>query len=300
MTWANTAILGAATLAVVNILDSRLLSKLMPSLRAFLVPVSIMFLIQGLILYFLFPFPEDTGLLPMVVTVVSGIFRSVAIAIMLANLKKAEVSRVVPVVYTYPIFVAIMAIPLLGETLYYLEWLAIIIVVAGAVLISAQQSPSGATTWSVKALLLLFGASLLLALADIASKYALNYMSFWNMFSVTSFCVSGIYLIMSIRPHVLRELRDMKRRNSTMGLVIFNEILAALGIILQFWALERGPVYLVSTITSSRPMFVVIFALILSRLAPTFLEWQPGKGKLPLRLVAIAIIVGGMVIIQLI
>ena len=84
-----------------------------------------------------------------------------------------------------------------------------------------------------------------------------------------------------------------------MGLVIFNELLAPLGIILQLWALERGPVYMVSTITSSRPMFVVIFALILSRLAPNFLDWQPGKGKLPLQLVAIAMIVGGMVIINL-
>ena len=143
MTWANMAILGAATLAVVNILDSRLLSKLMPSLRAFLLPVSIMFMISGLLLYFLFPFPENTGLLPIVITVISGIFRSVAIAIMLSSLKKAEVSRVVPVVYTYPIFVAIMAIPLLGESLHYMEWLSISIVVAGAVMISAQQSPSG-------------------------------------------------------------------------------------------------------------------------------------------------------------
>jgi len=218
---------------------------------------------------------------------------------MLYSLKRAEVSRVIPVVYTYPIFVAIIAVPLLGETLYYLQWLAIIIVVIGAVMVSAQQSPSGATTWQGKPLLILFGSSLLFALADIASKYALNYVSFWNMFSISAICMSGIFLLVSIRPHILRQLSNMKGRNSTIGLLVLNETLAPIGILLSFWALERGPVSLVSTIVSSRPMFVVLFALILSRISPTFLEWHPGKGRLPLRLIATAMIISGITIIHL-
>ena len=299
MNWASVAILSTATFAVVNTIDSHLLSKRMPSLRAFLLPVSIFHLVYGLLLFYLVPLPEGIGILPVLVAVVSGIFRTIAVTIILYNLQKEEVSRVIPVVYTYPIFVAIMAVLFMGETLGYLQWLAIIIVVAGAVMVSVRQSPSGSTIWLGKPLLLLFGSSLLLAMADVTSKYALAYISFWNMFSLTAFCISGIFLLVSMRPRILSQLSSMERRNSAIALLAFNEILAPVGIVLLFWALERGLVSLVSTISSSRPVFVVIFALILSRILPGFMEWQPGKGILALRLVAIAMIFGGITIIYL-
>ena len=91
----------------------------------------------------------------------------------------------------------------------------------------------------------------------------------------------------------------MKQRNSAIALLVLNETLAPIGIVLSFWALERGPVSLVSTIVSSRPIFVVMYALILSRISPMFLERQPGKGMLALRLVATAMIVSGIAIIYL-
>ena len=299
MNWASVAILSTATFAVVNTIDSHLLSKRMPSLRAFLLPVSIFHLFYGLLLFYLVPLPEGIGILPVLVAVVSGIFRTIAVTIILYNLQKEEVSRVIPVVYTYPIFVAIMAVLFMGETLGYLQWLAIIIVVAGAVMVSVRQSPSGSTIWLGKPLLLLFSSSLFFAMADITSKYALAYISFWNMFSLTAFCISGIFLLVSMRPRILSQLSSMERRNSAIALLAFNEILAPVGIVLLFWALEKGPVSLVSTISSSRPVFVVIFALILSRILPGFMEWQPGKGMLALRLVAIAMIFGGITIIYL-
>jgi len=299
MSWANIAILSATILGMVNIIDSHLLSKRMPGLRAFLLPVAVVHLIYGLIVFTLFPLPVGIGTWPLLVAITSGILRSLALTPMLYIMKSEEVSRVAPVVYTYPVFVAIMAAPLLGETLHYLEWLAIIIVVTGAVMISIKQGPVGSTTWLGKPFLVLFGSSLLMAMADIAGKYALAYISFWNMFSLSVFCMSGIFLLVSIRPHTLRQLMNMKRRNSALALLAVNETLAPTAIALQFWALERGPVSLVSTIAGSRPIFVVMFALILSRISPKFLQWQLGRGALALRLVATAMIVGGITIIHL-
>ncbi|MFQ6122199.1 MAG: EamA family transporter [Dehalococcoidales bacterium] len=299
MNWASVAILSTATFAVVNTLDSHLLSKRMPGLRAFLLPVGIFHFAYALLSFYLIPLPEGVSVLPILVAVASGIFRTAAITLILYNLRREEVSRVIPVVYTYPIFVAIIAVPLLGETLTYLHWLAIIIVVAGAVMISIRQGSTGTTIWLGKPLILLFGSSLLLALADITSKYALTYISFWNMFSLTAFCISGIFLLVSVRPHILSQLGNLKQKSSTIVLIILDEIFAPTGSVLLFWALERGLVSLVSTIASSRPIFVVVFALILSRVLPGFLEWQPGKGMLVLRFVATAMIVGGVAIIYL-
>ncbi len=299
MTWVTTAILSAAIMGMVNIFDSHLLTKRMPSLRAYLLPGGMIYLFYAFILLAMFPLPENTGILPILIAATSGLLRFGAISIMLYSLKREEVSRVIPVVYTYPIFVAIMAMPLLGESVLYLEWLAIVIVVAGAITISLKQSTSGSTIWQGKPFIILFGSSLLLAMSDITGKYALNYLSFWNMFSITTFGMAGLFMLISLRPHVIRQLAGIKNKGTTWSLLALNETLSPIGIGLSFWALQRGPVSLVSPILSSRPMFVVIFALIFSRILPKFLNWNPGEGRLPQRLIATAMIVGGIVIIHL-
>ncbi len=297
--WVSIAILSTAVLGLVNIFDSHLVSKRMPSLRAFLLPASIVILAYGLVLFYLFPLPEDIGIWPLTVTIASGIIRTISVTIMLYIMKKEEVSRIIPLVSTYPVFVAIMAVLFLGETLYYLQWIAIMIVVAGAVMVSARWSPGGSTTWLGASFFLLIGASLLMAVANVTAKYALAYVSFWNMYCIGAFCMSGLFLLISLRPHIFQEVGNMKQRASALTLVAVNETLVMIGAVLLFWAMERGPVSLVSTIVSSRSVFVVIYALILSRVSPIFLEWQYGRRMLTLRLIAITMIVGGIAIIYL-
>jgi drug/metabolite transporter (DMT)-like permease len=297
--WVNIAVISTAVLGAVNIIDSHLISKRMPSLQAFLLPAGIISLVYGLIIFSMFPLPDDIGIWPLIVTVASGMARTIALLILLYTLKMEEVSRVIPMASTYPVFVAIIAFPILGETLNYLEWIAVIIVVAGAAIVSTRRSSSGSTTWLGKAFFLLLGSSLLMAVANVSTKHALAHVSFWNMYCITVFCMSGIFILISLRPHTLNELGNMKQRNSTLTLLVLNEILVVIGVVLSFWAMERGSVSLVSTITSSRPIFVVVYALILSRTSPMFLEWQSGRIMLALRLVAVAMIVGGIAIIYL-
>ena len=297
--WVSIAIFGTAFLGLVNIIDSHLISRRMPSLRAFLLPVSFVTLIYALVLFYLFPLPEDIGIWPLTAAVASGIIRTISVTILLYTMKREEVSRVIPVASTYPVFVAIMAVLLLGETLYYLQWIAIIIVVAGAVIISSKRSAGGSTTWQGALFFLLIGSSLLMAVAHVTAKYALAYVSFWNMYCIGAFCMSGFFLLISLRPHILQELGNMKQRNSALTSIALNEALVMIGVVLLFWAIERGPVSLVSTIISCRPIFVVIYALILSRVSPMLLEWHYGRGMLALRLIAITMIIGGIAIIYL-
>ena len=84
-----------------------------------------------------------------------------------------------------------------------------------------------------------------------------------------------------------------------MGLLVFNETLAFAGIVLSLFAIASGPVSLVSTIIGSRPVFVLIFAIILSRVSPMFLLWHPGRRMLAFRVIATAMTVGGIALIHL-
>jgi len=299
MNWTCTAILSAAVFSLVSILDSYLLTRRMPGLRAFLLLSGVVYLAYGLILVYLFPLPDGIGIVPILVAIVSGIFRTAGVTIMIFTLKREEVSRVLPVYHTYPIFVAIIAIPLLGESLNYLQWLAIIIVVAAAAIISVEKSPSGSTSRLNRSFLLLFVSSLCMALSDTTSKYSLAYLSFWNVYTISMFCMCSIFWLVSIRPGTIKQLSEMERKGSTITILLCNEIIAPVAMGLMFWAQSRGPISLVSTILATRPTFVAIYSIILGLVFPGFLMRSSSRRVIIIRFIATILIVGSISIIYL-
>ena len=105
---------------------------------------------------------------------------------MFYGFSRLEVSRVIPIAHTYPVFVAIMASIFLGENLSAFQWGAIFITVGGAGLITT--SPGQQTTSTSKAfvyLLVLLG-SVLNAIANVTYKYALDGIEFWDLFANSS------------------------------------------------------------------------------------------------------------------
>ena len=85
----------------------------------------------------------------------------------------------------------------------------------------------------------------------------------------------------------------------TYALLSLNEGIAFSGIILSFWAMEQGPVSLVSTLLSTRPFFVFVYALVLSLVLPAVLEERLTKGVALVKLVSIGLIVGGVTLLTL-
>jgi drug/metabolite transporter (DMT)-like permease len=297
--WVTAAIATAAIMGVVAIIDSHLLARRFPSLSTFILPVGIIHLVVGLIVLGIRPFPEGVGTTPIIVAFASGIVRSVGALLMLNTMRSQEVSRIIPVVHTFPIFVAILAVPFLGETLGYLEWLSILITVAGAVLISVQFKGEGGRTRLNKSFVTLLGCSLLIGIANTAGKYALDHISFWNMYTVNAMCFAFVFLLISARPRVIKEIRNLNQRGLALGLLFINECIALVGIIMSFWAMQQGPVSLVSTIFSVRPAYVFIFALILSQVFPTVLEERLSKSIVIIKVISIGLIIGGVTLLTL-
>jgi len=300
MDWVTAALLSAVSIGVVNILDSHLITKRMPSLRAYLLIASFFVLGYSILIAVRAPLPEGIDAWPLAVAITSGLIRAAGLGILLYTLKTEEVSRVVPVVYAYPVLVAIMAVPILGESLGVLQWLAVLIVVGGAVLVAIKKNSEGIKGRLGKTFLLLVLASLSMALAEVAGKYTLDYISSWNLYWITALCVVFVFLAVSLRRSIIKQVSGVVRQVKTMLLVFTTETLAVVGMVLLFWALERGPVSLVSTISGSRPLFVFISAWLLSRFWKGFLLEDRTVGTaLAMRLLAIAMIVGGIAIIYL-
>jgi drug/metabolite transporter (DMT)-like permease len=271
----------------------------MPNLRVYLLPVGIIQLGFGLLILYLFPMPDGVSATPILVAIGSGFTRSLGLLLMLQAMRSQEVSRIIPVVNTFPIFVAILAVPLLGESLGYLKWLSILMTVAGAILISIRRNIEGQGASLHKSFTMLLGCSLFLGVANTASKYAMDYISFWNMYSISVICFCIVFLSLSVRPRILRELMDMKGRGLALALIIVNECIVMAGIILSFWAMERGPVSLVSTILGVRPFFVFIYALALSRIFPAVLNERISRSIATIKIISIGLIIGGVTLLTL-
>lgn len=298
MTWVHAALLSAAIMAVVNIFDSHLVSKRFSSIRMFMLLVGSIHLLYGVVMACVVPLPSGIDIYYPVMAVVSSLIRTGAIIILLDSLRHREVSTVVPIVYTYPIFVALIAFLVLGEQLGWQQWMAVVIVACGAVLISANREPSR-IYMSRRRSALIFVASLLFATADVTGKVALAQITFWNLFSVGAIVMGLAFLSIALRRSVIHGVWHLHERGKAAGLLGLNEVIAPVGIIVSYWALQHGPVSLVSTLLSSRPLFVLVFAIALSWFAPTFLFWSGGRRLVAVRIIATIMIVAGVGVIEM-
>ncbi|MDD4859673.1 MAG: EamA family transporter [Dehalococcoidales bacterium] len=299
MPWMTLALISTALMGVASVIDSHLLSKRLPSMRAFLLPVALIHLPVAIYVFFTYPLPQGVGYQPIMYAIIAGLVRSGAVLIMLYTLKSEEVSRVIPIIYTYPILVAVMAIWVFDESLSTVQWLAIFIVVAGTMMISFEKNPVPGKKLG-KSLAAMFISALLWAVSDIFRKNALTAgISPWNAFSLYEFCMIAVFLAVALRPAIIKQWRDHKEKKTALGYILLDETVSLVGIALQFWALNTGPVSLVSTIIGSRPVFVAVYSFVLGLFLPNFLIRTPNRFLMLTRLAATILIVVGINMINL-
>ncbi len=300
-TWSILAIASTVIAALVNVLDSHFLARRLPSLRSYLLVVNVFFVLIGFIFLALFPLPVGLGFRPVVSVLISAASRVASLVLMLGVLRKEEVVRVVPIASTVPIFVAILAVAFLGEYLTWMHWLAIFAVAGGVVLLSFKQGADGAVRFNLRPLIILLSASLLFAVGDITSKYALSYMSFWNSVAITAVFGSSLILIFCLRRSVFRELASVPHSRRLTAVIALVQILALGGIILGAWATQSGPVSLVAAIFSIKPLFVFFFAVVISQRLPGFIIMiDTSLREIATKVTATLVIVGGITAIVLI
>ncbi|MET0011835.1 EamA family transporter [Dehalococcoides mccartyi] len=300
MSWFFAALLATALLGVVNILDGHLLQKRFPSLKAFILPVGLLMVSYNLPLALVFPFAEGTPPDIILLAVTAGLLRAFSVYIMLFALKTEEVSRVIPIYYSYPIFVSLMAVPLLGESIGLLRWLAILAVVGGVILVSARKNGNGRPFRLGRTTVLLILAGLLISGSDVINKHVLEVITFWNSYWISGVCLALFLLAVSFRRSVFAELKGLAKPLLCYSLIVLDELFLFGGMLLLLWAIQHGPISLVSAISSTRPLFVLVYAFVLLRLIPGFLlEWPAGRRLRILQICGVVLTVGGIAAMNL-
>ena len=257
------ALLSAAIFGLVTVTDKRLISVNMPNISSFYFIIVITLYVHTGLAIIVFGIPDQLPLTHLLLAGIAGLFWGASLWTMFIGYRFEEASRASAVIHTFPVFVALLAVPFLGEILSIAQCLAILIVVVGAFSISLRSSAGNLFTIN-KAFPVLIAASILTALAHITGKYSLEKIEVEFVYAMRNFFMAT-FLAMFMRPKdtvtVIRALKNPQ----TLALVIVGEtILAPIGIFLNVAASSIGAISIVSTVTAARPFFVFLYGSILS------------------------------------
>jgi drug/metabolite transporter (DMT)-like permease len=226
---------------------------------------------------------------------VSGLAWGGAMVMFFRGYQMQEVSRASAVVFTFPVFVAMIATLFLGETLVPVQWAAIGLVVSGAILISLNGGPGSKSAKLARAFPILVGASLLTAIGHITSKYAVEELS---VATVSSFRFFGMAAVLAIswRPATFGHLRQALSSREALVLLLVGEVVLVPGaVLLMITATKLGPVSLVATITGTRPIFILLYSTLLSLPTLRVMSESVDPRSLTVKLVSVMMIIGGIV-----
>jgi len=183
-------------------------------------------------------------------------------------------TNVVSVIYTSPIFVAIMAVVFLGEQLTITNYVGILLLVSSAFLVLYRRI--GAKNVTLGIILVYAFAS---SVSRVVTKGALEGVDVWSYFFW--FLVGGIIgttILAGLRPKsVSAAVRKLDARLSL--LIVATTALGSLGLVFLYSAFSLGSVALASGLSAIQPTLVFVYSAILVRLRPDAIPTERISGR---------------------
>lgn len=224
----------------------------------------------------------------------SGLVFTISVIPYLVAIKHDEISRVVPLWQFIPIFTLILASIFLGEKPSTNSYIAFILLVAGGFLISIKDVKN---TFTIRpSFWLMFLSSFLFATEDVIAKYIFSNTSYWQGFIWIRVFSLFIVLLFLLFAHYRNDFfKFVKTIKAKSFLVVFGgEALDYLGMIFYYIAVSLGPISLVSAMHGLQPLFVLLFAIILSLWFPRILKEELRARTIVLKVFAMILMAIGL------
>ena len=300
MSWIALTLVSASILGMIGVLDKAFLYHYARSLRTLPLLIAIGHVPIGIAFIAISPLEELT-VAAASWSLAAGVLGGLSAVVFFKVMVKREVTRTIPVVQTYPIFVAPLAVLFLDESLRAFHWFAILVTVAGAVMMSMRQNTGGRGLVIDRSFYELLGASLLLAGMNLAAKQAVETLPVLLVHGLRSLGVAAVLMAFGARHEPLNEVRRMiAERSPALGLFGLNEfVIVNTGMILNLWATSLGPVSLVSALTGSSSLFLLVYSTLLGLRFRGLLGEQVGRRAVIVKASATTLIVAGVMVISL-
>jgi len=289
--WIVLALLSGLLMAVVNLIDKYVLTRLV---KRAMIPLFILGLIglgPGLLIVLV---KGGLGLAwPHLLLGVGAGFAFLVMSYFYFRAAQVEeISRVVPLFYLAPIFVTVAALFLLGETLSVRAFFGITALIAGAALVSSRWPPRILLS---RAFRLMVPAAAAMAAYTVAVKYLLRFLDYWTVLAV-----SRIGMAIGLVPFYFGYRSELKTALSgrqglkVAGLMAGNEGIALAGSFFFIMAAARGPIVVVNAVASTQPLFVFALSLAVTLVRPRLLGEDLGWRNMTFKFAAILIMFAGL------
>ena len=267
--WFYFVILSLILLSVVNVIDKILVSKYSITPLAFVMILGA----TSFMPFVTLPFFRlaSIPLHIIALTIIIGFIRIYYTLPYFKLLTIEEVSRVVPLWQLTPLFVLGLSSLVLNESLKAQSYVAFTLLVLGGTLFSIK--PGKGMRLSM-AFYLMIIASFLFAAYSIALKYLYSFNDFYTIFiwvQVGSFAAFfQLFVLKRFRNYLLQAYETSNKRIGTV--IVLEQVVAYVSLACFNYAISLGPVVLISALGSMQPLFVLLFATILSLQFPRVLD----------------------------
>lgn len=295
--WIALALLSAAMLAASNLLDKTVVYHYVTTPLTMPLMIGIAHTVLGLTILAIISVPDTATTTAVLSALASGTLIGVGGLMWILVLYRQEVSRVVPVTQTAPIFAAILAVVFLGETMTTTQWFSVIATVTGAILISIKIGENYRDIFIQRSFFILILSAIVLASANIIGKTALTDLPVMYTHGLRSVGLGGLFLIAGSRAASYANLASIIRTKSR-GLLLFgfNElILANAALLLLLAALSQGPASLVLALAGTRAMFIVVLSTTVALLWKGALGEDTTRRTITIKASAVTLIVAGII-----
>ncbi|MFH1588528.1 MAG: EamA family transporter [Candidatus Diapherotrites archaeon] len=293
MEWLFFSVLAVAFWALSNVLDKHVISTHTKNPLIHLFITLILGVIFSLIVFILVPIEVPSSYF-LLIFFFFALIQTTANYLFFKSILIDEVSRVIPILLLAPVFVAVMAAVFFNEILTANQYTGIALILIGAFLISLKKTVKMELS---KGVILMGFATLLYAITSILSEYFLNYMNYWTVFFwEKNLLLLPLILVFTLKGKAI--LKTVKELFKPVLLASSSESIAQAADLFFIIALSFGSVSIVSGTTNLQPVFVLIFAVILSIWKPQIIKEEITKTTLIQKIIAIILMITGTILIS--
>ncbi|MFU8798213.1 MAG: EamA family transporter, partial [Gammaproteobacteria bacterium] len=264
MSWISLSILAAAIWSIVNVLDKLMLTKW--SIRPIL-PVLAMGIIGFITSIGIFIFHPVAYLpLPLIgLAFIAGFCYFATAYFYFYAVKWEDISKVIPLLYLTPLWIAIIAHFFLNEHLRAHQYMGISLLIAGAIVISTKTFEIPRLN---KALLGAVLSCLFFAFNQVITKYLLQYTDVLTTFAYirTSTFLATLPLLLLYSKYFYRLYQEHGKK--PLAIITCNQALNVMGLFIFVSAASMGYVTLVNALVGVQPFFVLLLVIAFSYFYP--------------------------------
>jgi drug/metabolite transporter (DMT)-like permease len=278
MEWVLLSVVSVVGFTGMTVVQKRALDHYVNGAVTFNAVASMMQLAVAVVLLTISPIDDwfSRGVLLMVA---AGTLQALQWLLQLYALNRAtDVSRIVPIMDSFPLVVLIISVVLLGEVLTPIKWLAVLMVVGGAVLASLSQAIPGERVRMDRSFAAIIGAMLGMALLTVLFKLGSEEdLALTQMLGLAWLFAAPVHLIVARIAHAGADVGAALRSRAAVGSIGFTQLLMLVAFMAGLGAISLGPLSLTTAIMGTRPVMLLLWFMASGFSVRKALRGQPGQ-----------------------